>query len=93
MDYLILLSSIALGAVTVFIFRLHEPRHVKLFNSFTGAFLLSLTLLHLLPELYDFKGPAPEHAGLWLGVMMLFRFLHSTRTGFHLDGRRARARA
>jgi len=43
-----------MGAVTVFAFRLHEPKHVKLLNSFTGAFLLSLTLLHLLPELYDF---------------------------------------
>lgn len=52
MEYLILLSSIVLGAVVVFAFRLHEPRHVKILNSFTGAFLLTLTLLHLLPELY-----------------------------------------
>ncbi|HYG23791.1 MAG TPA: ZIP family metal transporter [Verrucomicrobiae bacterium] len=52
MEYIILLSSIVLGAVVVFAFKLHEPRHVKVLNSFTGAFLLSLTLLHLLPELY-----------------------------------------
>lgn len=75
-DYLILFSSILLGAVTVLGFRLHEPRHVKLFNSFTGAFLLSLTLLHLLPELYDLphgggvSGPSP----LLLGALMLTGF-------------------
>ncbi len=66
MEYLILLSSIVLGVVTVFAFRLHEPRHVKVLNSFTGAFLLSLTLLHLLPELYHDHGhghaPAPAMA-------------------------------
>lgn len=79
MDYFILLSSIALGAVTVFGFKLHEPKHVQLFNSFTGAFLLSLTLLHLLPELYHLEG-AGEHGGNFekyaavLGALMLAGF-------------------
>lgn len=76
MDYLILLSSIVLGAMTVLGFKLHEPRHVKLLNSFTGAFLLTLTLLHLLPELYHF---APGQNGgrsspLLLGILMLSGF-------------------
>ncbi len=74
LDYLILLSSIALGALTVFGFKLHQPRHVKLMNSFTGAFLLSLTLLHLLPELYDFPQGTPKNEGLLLGVLMLVGF-------------------
>jgi zinc and cadmium transporter len=81
MDYLILLSSIALGIVTVFAFKLHEPRHVKLFNSFTGAFLLSLTLLHLLPELYHNHGHShggvlanPESQAMLLGALMLGGF-------------------
>src|ERR1044071_112614 len=52
MDYLLLLSSIIVGAPCVFLFHLDEPRHVKLLNAFTGAYLLCLTLLHLLPELY-----------------------------------------
>lgn len=73
MDYLILLSSIVLGALTVFGFRLHEPRHVKLLNAFTGAFLLSLTLLHLLPELYDFGGTGAG-CPLLLGLLMLAGF-------------------
>jgi zinc and cadmium transporter len=56
MDYLILLASIALGAVTVFRLRLDEPKHIRLLNAFTGAYLLSLTLLHLLPEFYHGHG-------------------------------------
>jgi zinc transporter ZupT len=74
MDYVILLSSIVLGAMTVFAFKLHEPKHVKIFNSFTGAFLLSLTLLHLLPELYDFHGDHSHDRKLLLGALMLGGF-------------------
>lgn len=75
MDYLILLSSIVLGAMTVIGFKLHEPKHVKLLNSFTGAFLLSLTLLHLLPELYDFRqGGGGEKEAMLLGALMLGGF-------------------
>jgi zinc transporter ZupT len=74
MDYLILLSSIALGALTVFLFRLNEPRHIKLLNAFTGAYLLSLTFLHLLPELY--RGPlAGDHISAFaLGGWILTGF-------------------
>jgi len=75
MDYLILLSSIVLGALTVIGFKLHGPRHVKLLNAFTGAFLLSLTILHLLPELYDFhNGGGGERETLLLGALMLGGF-------------------
>jgi zinc transporter ZupT len=70
MDYLILQSSIVLGALTVFGFKLHEPKHVKLLNAFTGAFLLSLTLLHLLPELYDFRHNGSASPVLLGGLML-----------------------
>jgi zinc transporter ZupT len=77
MDYLLLLSSIALGAITVFGFKLYEARHIKLLNAFTGAFLLSLTFLHLLPELYHQHGDHADHAlhgTLWIGGLMLAGF-------------------
>lgn len=71
MDYVILLSSIVLGALCVFWFKLDQPRHVKLLNAFTGAFLLSLTLLHLLPELYEGKSALAP----WLtGTLILVGF-------------------
>src|SRR6185312_2414905 len=53
MDYLILLSSIALGAATVFCLRLTDARRVKVLNAFTGAYLIALVMLHLLPDLYE----------------------------------------
>src|ERR1035437_8987381 len=73
MDYLILLSSIALGVITVFWLRLNDPKHVKVLNAFTGAYLLSLVMLHLLPDLY-----APEPGivlkPLVIGAFILFGF-------------------
>ncbi len=70
MDYLILMSSIVLGALSVFWLKLDEPRHIKLLNAFTGAFLLSLTFLHLLPELYQTgKGDFT-----WIGILILVGF-------------------
>lgn len=78
MDYLLLLSSILLGAICVFLFKLYEPRHVKLLNAFTGAYLLCLTMLHLLPELYHGHGAgggAGGHGGdIRLGVLILTGF-------------------
>jgi zinc transporter ZupT len=74
-DYLLLLSSIALGALGVFWLKLDQPRHVKVLNAFTGAYLLSLTLLHLLPELYHAGGAAHAHADdLRLGAIILAGF-------------------
>jgi zinc and cadmium transporter len=77
MDYLLLLSSIVLGAITVFGFKLHEARHIRLLNAFTGAYLLSLTFLHLLPELYHDHGDHAHHAthgAIWIGGLMLAGF-------------------
>ena len=74
MDYLVLLSSIALGAITVLWFRLHEPRQIRLLNAFTGAYLLSLTLLHLLPELYRGHIGAGAKYHLTIGALILVGF-------------------
>jgi len=80
MDYLLLLSSIALGTATVFVFRLDARAHVKLFNAFAGAYLLSVTFLHLLPELYGAhahvhdRGDAAMVSPVTLGVLMLAGF-------------------
>jgi zinc transporter ZupT len=74
MDYLLLLSSIVLGALSVFLFKLYEPRHVKLLNAFTGAYLLCLTLLHLLPELYHSLPGAVPRDDLRIGALILAGF-------------------
>jgi zinc transporter ZupT len=70
MDYFLLVSSIAGGALCVFIFRLYEPKHIKLLNAFTGAYLLCLTFLHLLPELYH----SQTASEVKIGVLILAGF-------------------
>jgi len=72
MDYLLLLSSIFAGVVTVLWFHLDDKRHIKLLNAFTGAYLLSLTFLHLLPELYEAEEGGHQH-GL-IGAFILVGF-------------------
>jgi len=47
MDYLVLFSSIVLGAVTVFGLHLTDARRVKVLNAFTGAYLIALVMLQL----------------------------------------------
>ena len=73
MDYLVLLSSIAIGAVAVFWFQLANPKRIKLLNAFTGAYLLTLTMLHLLPDLYEVhEGVVPKP--LIIGACILAGF-------------------
>ena len=69
MDYLVLLSSIALGAVTVFWLRLTDAGRVKVLNAFTGAYLIALVMLHLLPDLYE-----PE-AGVTIRPLVIGGFI------------------
>src|SRR5690242_16659361 len=75
MDYLLLLSTIVLGAASVFLFKLYEPRHVKLLNAFTGAYLLCLTVLHLLPELYHSHAGPGAGDDLKIGALILGGFV------------------
>lgn len=92
MDYLILISSIVLGAGTVFWLRLGEPAHLKLLNAFTGAYLLSLTLLHLLPEVYHVHGGGADHGldhghgTLLIGSLMLAGFFVQVGLDFFSKG-------
>ena len=74
MDYLILLSSIGAGALTVIQFRLEERSYVKLFNSFTGAYLLAITFLHLLPELYERSAFGGQASHYYIGALILSGF-------------------
>lgn len=73
MDYLLLLSSIAVGALTSFWFKLQNRAPVKILNAFTGGYLLSLTFLHLVPELYQEHGQ-PAHDQLLIGLWILGGF-------------------
>lgn len=74
MDYLVLISSIAAGAAAFFGLRLQEARHLRLVNAFTGGYLITLTMLHLLPELYHQEGATVARSPLFIGGLMLAGF-------------------
>ncbi|MEO9571703.1 MAG: ZIP family metal transporter [Polaribacter sp.] len=52
MSYILLITSVFIGSLLVFILK---PSHkvVRLLLAFSGAYLLSVTILHLLPEVYS----------------------------------------
>ncbi|TXD49153.1 ZIP family metal transporter [Polaribacter sp. IC073] len=51
MNYILLIASVLLGALLVFIIK-PGNKIVRLLLAFSGAYLLSVTILHLLPEVY-----------------------------------------
>jgi len=51
MTYIYLLASVFFGSVLVFILK-PSNKFVRLVLAFSGAYLLSVTILHLLPEVY-----------------------------------------
>lgn len=53
MIYLIPLLSVLLGYAVALILKPSKKKSLKLLLAFSGAFLLSLTVLHLLPEVYE----------------------------------------
>src|SRR5687768_10634079 len=50
---ILLFSTAFLGGSAVFFFRKDMSRNLKLILSFSGAYLFAITVLHLIPELYE----------------------------------------
>jgi len=68
--YLVLILSVLAGVLAVFKLKLGEPRRVKLVTAFTGAYLMALTCLHLLPEVFGHA----HGAEVSLGAFVLLGF-------------------
>tara|TARA_R110002124_G_scaffold156683_2_gene323787 strand:- start:57 stop:758 length:702 start_codon:yes stop_codon:yes gene_type:complete len=52
-ESLILISSVALGSIIAYLLKSAKNNSLKILLTFSGAYLLSVGLLHLLPEIYD----------------------------------------
>ncbi len=52
MKYIVTFSAVAIGYLIALLIKPKNNKQIKLLLAFSGAFLLSLTVLHLLPELY-----------------------------------------
>jgi zinc transporter ZupT len=80
MNYLLPLLSVLLGyAIALFIKPKNKSR-LKLLLAFSGAFLLSLTVMHLLPEVYENSHAGGRHGhshttGIFIMVGILFQII------------------
>ncbi len=74
MNYLVLFLSVAVGATVVLFWQPRDRRTIKLVTAFGGAYILAVTSIHLLPEVFGSNTGAADgrHAhglqsmGLWL---------------------------
>jgi len=53
----VLFSAALIGGLAVFIFDYKSPQWLKLILSFSGAYLFTITVLHLIPEVYESDYP------------------------------------
>src|SRR5690606_30037971 len=53
MNYLLLFLSVAIGYIIALFLKKKELRNMEVFLAFSGAFLLSITVFELLPEVFE----------------------------------------
>jgi zinc transporter ZupT len=72
MNYLLPLLSVIIGYIVAMIVRPKNKNNLKLLLAFSGAFLLSLTVMHLLPDIYE---SANQNIGLFIMLGILFQIV------------------
>ncbi|WP_309607739.1 ZIP family metal transporter [Flavobacterium sp.] len=72
MNYLLPLFSVLLGFGVALFLKPKNKTNLKLLLAFSGSFLLSLTVIQLLPELYESKN---THIGIFIMVGILFQII------------------
>ena len=82
MSYILLIIAVILGVTLVFILK-PSKKFIQLLLAFSGAYLLSVTILHLLPEVYiegnDYKN---------IGIYILIGIISTICFGIFFEGSR-----
>lgn len=71
----ILFISAFLAGVAVFVVKRDNANTLKLVLSFSGAYLFSITVLHLLPHVYHSSSTSPETLGLFVLGGFMFQLI------------------
>ena len=66
------ISAVILGARLAFYFKPETPKGMKLVLAFSGAFLLGILVLEMLPSVYKLEN---KYAGFWILGGMLFQIM------------------
>ena len=72
MNYLLPLLSVILGYGMALLIKPKNKTNLKLLLAFSGSFLLSLTVMHLLPEIYQHPN---KNMGLFIMLGILFQII------------------
>ncbi|PDS24937.1 ZIP family metal transporter [Flavobacterium branchiophilum] len=72
MYYILPLFSVIIGYLVALFLKPKNKKNLKLLLAFSGSFLLSITVMHLLPEVYE---QHEGHAGLWIMMGILFQII------------------
>ena len=72
MNYLLPLLSVLIGYIIALVLRPKNKTNLKLLLAFSGSFLLSLTVMHLLPEVYESANPK---IGIFIMLGILFQII------------------
>jgi zinc transporter ZupT len=72
MNYLLPLLSVLIGYGIALGLKPNNKTNLKLLLAFSGSFLLSLTVMHLLPEVYESKN---DNIGLFIMLGILFQII------------------
>jgi zinc transporter ZupT len=72
MNYLLPLFSVLIGYIIALFLKTKNKTNLKLLLAFSGSFLLSLTVMHLLPDVYKNDNP---NIGLFIMAGILFQII------------------
>jgi zinc transporter ZupT len=72
MNYLLPLLSVLVGFSIALILRPKDKKNLKLLLAFSGSFLLSLTVINLLPEVYESHN---HNVGIFIMIGILFQII------------------
>ncbi|MGQ7947038.1 ZIP family metal transporter [Flavobacterium sp. WC2509] len=72
MNYLLPLFSVLIGYILALFLKPKSKTNLKLLLAFSGSFLLSLTVMHLLPEVYESHD---HNIGLFIMIGILFQII------------------
>ncbi|WP_289044428.1 ZIP family metal transporter [uncultured Olleya sp.] len=71
-NFLFPILSVGLGFLIVLLFKPKQNRNLKLLLAFSGSFLLSTTVFHFLPEVYNSHG---KPVGLFIMIGILLQII------------------
>ena len=72
MNYLLPLLSVLIGYLIALLLKPKAKQNLKLLLAFSGSFLLSLTVMHLLPDVYESEN---KSVGIFIMVGILFQII------------------